>query len=185
MVRSTSSGLSICYYCSFGFFWIIFYPSPHYKALLFYLIISPVPTCLVHNCETFQRFTIPICCHPCLEINSLWSPSMSSTSSIFTDDHLGGVSGGEGDGDSEWVGRLGGIGEVGGLGYTGVGRKGIGAGSSIPKGPGTDDSISGVSLPGGIYSLGWEDGHLGKSPSSKIAWVEQNITFPCVWRINL
>ena len=67
-VRSTSSGLSICYYCSFGVFWIIFYPSPHYKALLFYLIISPVPTCLVHNCETSQRFAIPICCHPCLKI---------------------------------------------------------------------------------------------------------------------
>jgi len=75
MVRSTSSGFSICYYCSFGFFWIIFYPFPHYKALLFYLITSPVPTCLVHNCETSRRFTIPICCHPCLEINSLWSPS--------------------------------------------------------------------------------------------------------------
>ena len=67
-VRSTSSGLSICYYCSFGFFWIIFYPFPHYKALFFYLIISPVPTCLVHNCETSQRSAIPICYHPCLEI---------------------------------------------------------------------------------------------------------------------
>ena len=74
MVRSTSSGLSICYYCSFGFFWIIFYPSPHYKALPFYLITSPVPTCLVYNCETSRRFAIPICCHPCLRSNSLWSP---------------------------------------------------------------------------------------------------------------
>jgi len=73
-VRSTSSGLSIYYHCSFGFFWIIFYPSPHYKALPFYLIISPVPTCLAHNCETSRRFAIPICCHPCLRSNSLWSP---------------------------------------------------------------------------------------------------------------
>ena len=68
MVRSTSSELSIYYHCSFGFFWIIFYPSPHYKALPFYLIISPVPTCLAHNCETSRRFAIPICCHPCLKI---------------------------------------------------------------------------------------------------------------------
>jgi len=67
-VRSTLSGLSICYYCSFGAFWIIFYPSSHYKALLFYLIISPVPTCLVHNCKISQRFAIPICYHPCLKI---------------------------------------------------------------------------------------------------------------------
>ena len=46
------------------------YPTlpPLFKALLFYLTISPVPTCLVHNCETSQRFAIPICCHPCLKI---------------------------------------------------------------------------------------------------------------------
>jgi len=50
--------------------------SPHCKALLFYLIISPVPTCLVHNCETSRGLVISICCHPCLKINSLWSPSM-------------------------------------------------------------------------------------------------------------
>ena len=31
-------------------------PFSHYKALpFFYLITSPVPTCLVHNCETSQR----------------------------------------------------------------------------------------------------------------------------------
>jgi len=49
--------------------------SPHCKALLFYLIISPVPTCLVHNCKTSRRLVISICCHLCFEINSLWSPS--------------------------------------------------------------------------------------------------------------
>ena len=54
-VRSTSSGLSTYYYYSFGFFWIIFYPFPIIKLSPFYLIISPVPTCLVHNCETFRR----------------------------------------------------------------------------------------------------------------------------------
>ena len=55
MVRSTSSGLSTYYYYSFGFFWIIFYPFPIIKLSPFYLITSPVPTCLVHNCETSQR----------------------------------------------------------------------------------------------------------------------------------
>ena len=40
-----------------------------------------------------------------------------------------------------------------GLGYAGVGRKGVGAGSSTPKGSDADNSISGVSLPGGICSL--------------------------------
>ena len=34
-----------------------------------------------------------------------------------------------------------------------TGGKGIGAGSSSPKGPGTDDSISGVSPLGGVFSL--------------------------------
>ena len=67
-MRSISSGLSIYYHCSFGFFWIIFYSFPHYKALLFYLNISPVPTCLVHNCETSWRLAIPICCHSCPKI---------------------------------------------------------------------------------------------------------------------
>ena len=107
------------------------------------------------------------------------------TSSIFTKDRLGSVSRREGDGDSEWVGKLGGIGGVKGLGCPGVGGKSIGAGSSTPEGLGADDSISGVSWPGGICSLGWEDGHLGKCPLSKIAWVEQNIAFPYVWWINL
>jgi len=32
------------------------------------LNISPVPTCLVHNCETSRSLVISICCHPCLEI---------------------------------------------------------------------------------------------------------------------
>jgi len=36
---------------------------------------------------------------------------------------------------------------------TGVGGKGVGAGLSTLKGLGADDSISGVSLPGGICSL--------------------------------
>ena len=78
----------------------------------------------------------------------------SSTSSIFTEDCLGSVSRGEGEGDSEWVGKLGEIGGVEDLGCTGVGGKGVGANSFTPKGPGADDSISGISLPGGVYSLG-------------------------------
>ena len=31
--------------------WIVPYSFPYYRALLCYLITSPVPTCLVHNCE--------------------------------------------------------------------------------------------------------------------------------------
>jgi len=54
-VRSTSSGLSTYYYYPFSFFWIIFYPFPIIKLPPFYLITSPVPTCLVHNCETSRR----------------------------------------------------------------------------------------------------------------------------------
>ena len=50
--------------------------------------------------------------------------------------------------------QIGGIGGVGGLGCAGVDGKGVGAGSSTPKGLGTDNSISGISLPGGICSLG-------------------------------
>ena len=59
MVRSTSSGLSTYYYYAFGFFWIIFYPFPIIKLSPFYLITSPVPTCLVHNCETSWRLFYP------------------------------------------------------------------------------------------------------------------------------
>jgi len=84
-VRSTSSGLSICYYCAFGFFWIISYPFLHYKALLFYLITSPVPTCLVHNCETSRRFAIPICHYPCLKINSLLIPITATFQTMMND----------------------------------------------------------------------------------------------------
>ena len=54
-MRSTSSGLSTYYYYSFSFFWIIFYPFPIIKLSPFYLITSPVPTCLVHNCEISWR----------------------------------------------------------------------------------------------------------------------------------
>ena len=50
---------------SFGSSFTLF---PHCKALLFYLNTSPVPTCLVHNCETSRRLAISICYHPCLEI---------------------------------------------------------------------------------------------------------------------
>ena len=67
-VKSTSSGLSTYYYYTFGFFWIIFYPFPIIKLSSFYLITFPVPTCLVHNCETSRSLVISICCHPCLEI---------------------------------------------------------------------------------------------------------------------
>ena len=68
-VRSTTSGTSIHYHCSFGFPWVIFYSFPSIVQLsFFYLNISPVPTCLVHNCETSQSLVISICCHPCLEI---------------------------------------------------------------------------------------------------------------------
>ena len=49
--------------------------------------------------------------------------STSSTSSIFTEDCLDSVSRGEEDGDSEWVGKLGGIRGVKGLGCPGVGGK--------------------------------------------------------------
>jgi len=55
MVRSTLSGLLTYYYYAFGFFWIIFYPFSIIKLSPFYLITSPVPTCLVHNCETSRR----------------------------------------------------------------------------------------------------------------------------------
>ena len=111
--------------------------------------------------------------------------SISLTSSIFTKDCLGSVSEREEDGDSKWVGKLGGIGGVKSLGCAGVSRKDVEAGSFIPKGSGADNSISGVSLLGGICSLEWEDRYLGKCPLSKIAWVEWNITFPYVWWINL
>jgi len=50
---------------SFGLPFTLF---PYCSALLFYLNISPVPTCLVHNCETSRSFVISICCHSCLEI---------------------------------------------------------------------------------------------------------------------
>ena len=95
--------------------------------------------------------------------------SISSTSSIFIEDHLGSISRGERDRDSEWVDRLGEIGEVRDLGYTSGDEKDIGVSSSIPKGLGANDSISGVSLLGGFFSLEWENGHLGKCPSSKMA----------------
>ena len=65
---------------------------------------------------------------------------ISSTSSIFTKDHLGGVSRGEGDGDSKWVSRLGWTGGVKGLECTSVGRKSIGVDSSTPKGLGVGKS---------------------------------------------
>ena len=54
-VRPTSSGLLTYYYYFFGLFWIIFYPFPIIKLSPFYLITSPVPTCLVHNCEASRR----------------------------------------------------------------------------------------------------------------------------------
>jgi len=57
------------------------------------------------------------------------------------------------DRDSEWVGKLGEIGGVKGLGCTGIGGKDIGADSFTPEGLGPDDSISGISLPGGVCSL--------------------------------
>ena len=44
--------------------------------------------------------------------------------------------------------------EVEGLECAGVGGKDVRAGSSTPEGPGADDSISGISLPGGVCSLG-------------------------------
>jgi len=49
---------------------------------------------------------------------------------------------------------LGEIGGVKGLGYADVGGKGVGAGLSTPEGPGTDNFISGVSLPEDVCSLG-------------------------------
>ena len=44
--------------------------------------------------------------------------------------------------------------EVKGLGCAGVGGKGVGAGLSTPEGLGAHGSISGISLPGGVCSLG-------------------------------
>ena len=52
MVRSTLSGFLSTLLLFFQFFWIVPYYFPYSQALLCYLIISPVPTCLVHNCET-------------------------------------------------------------------------------------------------------------------------------------
>jgi len=69
--RVDSQFVIIVLLVSFGSYSTLF---PHYKALLFYLVISPVPTCLVHNCETSRRFAIPICCYPCLKIKFPLTP---------------------------------------------------------------------------------------------------------------
>jgi len=79
-VRSTASGISILYHCSFGFFWIAFYPFPPlFSSPFFYLNISPVPTCLVHNCETSRSIAISICCYSCLEIKFPFDPHQCET----------------------------------------------------------------------------------------------------------
>ena len=66
--------------------------------------------------------------------------SISSTSSIFTKDHLGGISREEEDGDSKWVSRLGWTGGAKGLECTSIGRKSIGVDSFTPKGLGVGKS---------------------------------------------
>ena len=52
-----------------------FFPFFFFQALFVYLIISSVPTCLVHNCETSQRFYYFHLLSPLFVINSLWSLS--------------------------------------------------------------------------------------------------------------
>jgi len=55
LVRSILSGfLSFFIILSFSYSSFPFYPTLCLSSLS-YLIISPVPTCLVHNCETSQR----------------------------------------------------------------------------------------------------------------------------------
>jgi len=65
-------------YCFFRSLWIVPHYFPYSQALLCYLIISPVPTYLVHNCETswgllyfhllspLSRDQIPFDPHQCL-----------------------------------------------------------------------------------------------------------------------
>ena len=56
MVRLTSSKF-IKNFIIIYFGYLSFLPLfPLFQAFFVYLIISPVPTCLVHNCETSQRF---------------------------------------------------------------------------------------------------------------------------------
>jgi len=56
MMRPTLSGF-IKYFIIISFGYLSFPPLfSLFLSPLCYLIISPVPTCLVHNCETSQRF---------------------------------------------------------------------------------------------------------------------------------
>jgi len=50
---------------------------PLFQLLFVYLVISQIPTFLVHNCETSWRFYYFHLLLPLFVINSLWSPSMS------------------------------------------------------------------------------------------------------------
>ena len=72
-----------------------------------------------------------------------------------------------------------------GMGVCGIGT---GAGPSFLEGSDADDSISGLILPNNslynLCSFAWESVHLGKSSSSKMAYVEQKMIFPCVWCIK-
>ena len=54
LVRSISSRFLNTLLLFLSVFWIVPHYFPYSKALFCYLIISPVPTCLVHNCETSQ-----------------------------------------------------------------------------------------------------------------------------------
>ena len=74
-VRSTSSGLSICYYCSFCVFWIIFYPSPPIIKLSFSIWLSAylfsaqlwniLEICYSHLLSPLSQDQIPFDPHQC------------------------------------------------------------------------------------------------------------------------
>ena len=76
IVRSTSSEFIKTLLLIFFSYSSVLSFIPLFLSSLCDLIISPVPTCLVHNCEISRRssFTF-ICYHSCFMINPLWSPS--------------------------------------------------------------------------------------------------------------
>ena len=65
---------------------------------------------------------------------------------------------------------------------------GNGACLSFPEESDTDDSIFELilfnNLSYNLHSFVWESVYLGKSPSSKMACVEQKMIFPCIWHIK-
>jgi len=69
-----------------------------------------------------------------------------------------------------------------------MGRMGTGANPSFLEESDTNGSISKLVLSNSssynLYSFMWELVYLGKSPSSKMACVEQKMIFSCVWHIK-